>query len=177
MIRYALALSLTLAAGPLLAQEAQPEAEPPQAIASMTPERLGEIILAIDPQARIVGSGIEFQIEGAPVMVIMDAGANRMRAMVPVVPAADLTEAQLLRIMQANFDTALDARYAVAGGQLWSVYIHPLAELRDEQFLSGLIQSVSLAATFGSTYSSGGRLFGGGDSTEILENLLNSEEI
>ncbi len=31
--------------------------------------------------------------------------------------------------MQANFDTALDARYAIAKGALWSTFIHPLSDL------------------------------------------------
>jgi len=39
--------------------------------------------------------------------------------------------------MQANFDSALDARYAIAKGKLWSAFIHPLSELNEEQFFSG----------------------------------------
>jgi hypothetical protein len=47
---------------------------------------------------------------------------------------------------------------------LWSAFIHPLSDLSDHQFIDGLAQTVNLAATFGTTYSSGALVFGGGDS-------------
>ncbi len=74
--------------------------------------------------------------------------------------------------MQANFDTALDARYAIAKATLWSTFIHPLRSLDDEALLKGLGQVVNLANTFGSTYSSGLLIFGGGDSRGIQEKEL-----
>jgi len=49
---------------------------------------------------------------------------------------------------------------------LWSAYIHPLSVLSDHQFIDGLAQTVNLAATYGSTYSSGALIFGGGDSQQ-----------
>jgi hypothetical protein len=75
-------------------------------------------------------------------------------------------------MLQANFDTALDARYSVAKGVLWSLYLHPLESLSDEQFLASLGQVVNLAASFGTSYSSGGLSFGGGDSSELIQELL-----
>ena len=65
--------------------------------------------------------------------------------------------------MRANFDSALDARYALRDGQLWSVYLHPLPTLTRTDFESGLGQVLSLAHTFGTTFSSGEFRFGGGD--------------
>ena len=47
---------------------------------------------------------------------------------------------------------------------MWSAYIHPLSELTEHQFIDGLAQTVNLAATYGTTYSSGALIFGGGDS-------------
>ncbi|MEM7524503.1 MAG: hypothetical protein AAF360_12240, partial [Pseudomonadota bacterium] len=78
----------------------------------------------------------------------------------------------LLRLMQANFDTALDARYAVAQGRLWSVYIHPLSALGKDEFISGLGQTVNLARTYGSLYTGGALTFGGGDSNDIHRALI-----
>lgn len=66
--------------------------------------------------------------------------------------------------MQANFDSALDARYAIAKGKLWSAFIHPLSELNEEQFFSGLAQTITLVKSYGETYSSGALIFKGGDS-------------
>jgi hypothetical protein len=101
------------------------EAEPP-----MTLERMARIVEAIDSDANISGSAFELTIDDIPVLVVTDVTADRMRAMVPIRAADALDEAELRRLMQANFDTALDARYAVANGRLWSVFIHPFHPLR-----------------------------------------------
>lgn len=74
--------------------------------------------------------------------------------------------------MQANFDSALDSRYAIAQGILWSTYLHPLESLRDDEFLTGLGETVNLVTTFGESFSSGLLTFGGGDSKEIKEKQL-----
>lgn len=143
------------------------DAEPP-----MTAERLIRIAIALDPEARVVGPGLEMTIADVPILIVMDPAANRMRAMVPIASAEGLGEADLLRMMQANFDSALDARYAVANGRVWGVYLHPLAELERDQLISGLAQVVSVAQTYGSFYSSGGAQFGSGDSAKLHRELL-----
>lgn len=140
--------------------------------APMTIARLATIIEALDPEAQQRGPTIEFTIQDIPVIVIADPVADRMRAMVPIRSAADLEQAELMRLMQANFDSALDARYAVAQGRLWGVFIHPLSPLEREQLISGLAQTVNVALTYGQSYSGGASLFGGGDSNGIYENLL-----
>ena len=138
----------------------------------MTLGRLGEIVQRIDPEARLAGTAMELTLEDIPVIIVTDPGANRMRAMVPIRSAAGLSTEELMRLMQANFDTALDARYAVARGMLWGVFIHPLAELERDQFLSALIQTINVARTYGSAYSGGAMAFGGGDSNQIFRDLL-----
>ena len=75
-------------------------------------------------------------------------------------------------MMQANFDTALDARYAVAQGRVWGIFIHPLGALERAEFLSGLAQTVNLARTYGTLYSGGAQVFGGGDSNGIYNELF-----
>jgi hypothetical protein len=144
-----------------------PAAEPP-----MTLDRLVRIVLAIDPDARLAGTAMELTLEDIPVIIITDPRADRMRAMVPIRSAAGLGPEELMRLMQANFDTALDARYAVAQGRLWGVFIHPLSALERDQFLSALIQTVNVARTYGETYSGGAMTFGGGDSNGIFRDLL-----
>lgn len=139
---------------------------------AMTLPRLLDIIRSVDPEARAFGTGAEFTLQDIPVIVITDPGADRMRAMVPIRSAEDLSGEELLRLMQANFDSALDARYAVAQGRLWGVFIHPLSPLEREQFLSGLIQTINVARTYGSAYSGGAMQFGGGDSADIYRGLL-----
>ena len=92
--------------------------------------------------------------------------------MVPIRSAEGLDPEELMRLMQANFDSALDARYAVAQGRLWGVFIHPLSPLEREQFLSALVQTINVARTYGDTYASGAITYGGGDSNGIYRDLL-----
>ncbi|MEP5031736.1 MAG: hypothetical protein ABJR02_13785, partial [Marinomonas sp.] len=106
------------------------------------------------------------------VMIVADGAADRMRAMVPIASADGLSAQDLLRVMQANFDTALDARYAIANGRLWGVYIHPLSPLQKDQLISALVQTVNVARSYGQTYSGGAQVFGGGDSNGIYQELF-----
>lgn len=162
----ALAFALMMFATPAVAQD-----DP------MTPGRLIDIVRDIDPDATLTPNGIEFVIEDIPVLVVFALGADRMRAMVPIAGIDDVTPEEMLRLMQANFDTALDARYAVAQGRVWGVFLHPLSGLDREEFLSGLTQTVNLARTYGTLYSGGAAVFGSGDSAglynDLLDDLLN----
>lgn len=58
-----------------------------------------------------------------------------MRIIMPIGDADEIDKESLLRMMQANFDSALDARYAIAQGSLWGVFIHPLGSLIERQRL------------------------------------------
>ncbi|MEM7212108.1 MAG: hypothetical protein AAF479_09465 [Pseudomonadota bacterium] len=145
---------------------------PVQAEEPMTIPRLEEIARAIDPEVVVNPSAMALTVEEIPVLIVHDASMNRMRAMTAIRSIDAIAPAELLRMMQANFDSALDARYAVAQGRLWSVYIHPLAELDKDEFIEGLGQVVNLALTYGSTYTSGALTFGGGDSNEIHRALI-----
>mgnify|MGYP002635147120 CR=1 FL=1 len=146
-----LLICLALLAAPAFAQDTP---EP-----AMTGERMGEILRAIDPDAVQRGITTELTIDDVPIMVIVDERSDRMRAMVPIRSAEGLEPEELERMMQANFDTALDARYAVAQGRVWGVFIHPLAPLEREQLVSGLIQTVNLARSYGQAYTGGAQHF------------------
>lgn len=142
----------------------------------MTVDRLETIIGIFDPEAERTGNAFTFKMTIQDITlatyVITDPAADRMRIVIAIVAETSLSPARLKRIMQANFDSALDARYALAQGNLWSTFIHPLSSLSDEEFLSGLGQTLNLVATYGSTYSSGMFVFGGGDSQGIIDDLL-----
>jgi len=171
-------MALLLCAAPLMAQQAddapqtQPDLELVPAEPPMTRARLTSILRAIDEDAATRGIGVELTIDDIPLLVIIDEPSDRMRAMVPIRSADGLEPDELLRLMQANFDTTLDARYAVAQGRLWGVYIHPLAALKRTQLISGLVQTVNVARSYGQAYSGGAQHFGGGDSNDIYRELL-----
>ena len=138
----------------------------------MNNARLDAIIRRVDAGAEGEPGFWRFTVAEREVLVITDENANRMRIISGVAEFNDVNTEQLVRMMQANFDSALDARYAVARGVLWSVFLHPLATLDERDFVSGIAQVVNLAATFGSTFSSGALTFGGGDSRDLIRELL-----
>lgn len=158
---------------PDAAPGAAPGAEAEQQDAGpMTLDRLDIIIRRIDGAAERQGNVWQFKVEGVAVNVITDTNADRMRIVTGVIEVDKLQPETLLRLLQANFDTALDARYAIAQDILWGTFIHPLSALRNAEFLSGLGQTVNLVLTFGTTFSSGAFAFGGGDSNNILRREL-----
>ena len=158
----AICLMICLAA-PATAQDAEPD---------MTIERMAQIIVALDPDVQISGTTFGLTIDDTPVLIVTDLNNDRMRAMVHIRPAAGIEPVELQRLMQANFDSALDARYAIARGQLWGVFIHPFSPLHKDQFISGLAQAVNVAQTYGSLYTGGAMQFGGGDSPGLQRQLL-----
>lgn len=167
---------------PMPLEEAEPDSAsdaedaPPTVAAAID---LLTVVTMIDEDASITGNGATFEVDGTPVTLVFDVNADRMRLFTRVASSDGLSGAQLKRLMQANFDTALDARYAIAGGQVWSTYMHPLVSLSQDDFVSAIAQTVTLARTYGTTFSSGALSFGAGDSNaeiqKLLEGLLGGE--
>lgn len=107
------------------------------------------------------GGRVQFQFNGVSLLLLSSVPHDRMRIITPIAEYASLTAEQLALAMAANFHTALDARYALSNGVLYSAYIHPLKSLTAQQVESAVAQVATLAQTFGSSYSSGALNFGG----------------
>lgn len=103
----------------------------------------------------------KFEYKDRVLIIMTDESHNRMRIITPVVEVAELSDEIWPLCMSANFDRALDARYAVSGDYLWSVFIHPLKQLEDGQVLDGMDQVATLADNFGTSFSSSDLFFGG----------------
>ena len=103
-----------------------------------------------------------FTVASHQVVVITDEAADRMRIMTPVAEDTELSAEQARTLLEANFDGALDARYAVSRGYVWSAFIHPLSALTDAEFLDGVRQVVTLAENYGTHYTSTNLVFQGG---------------
>src|SRR3546814_7681726 len=108
----------------------------------MTLAGLAELVRRIDPEARTQGSAIQFHVQERTLILVGDEHAGRMRIMTPIARTDALDAAILQRMLQADFDAVLDARYAIANGIVWSVFIHPLPPMDfelddDEQALQG----------------------------------------
>lgn len=162
--RYAIGcvFAMALASVTMAVEDRAPPTD--QADDGMSGAALEKLLKRVDKNLRVAGNVIEFEVEGHPLVLIYDEAADRMRLMSPVTKVVNLKEGELLRVMQANFESALDARYAIANEMLWSVYVHPLSPLTEEQFVVAIGQTINVVVTFGQSYSSGVFVFGGGDS-------------
>ena len=154
------------------AEVSRGEAESADQNRDMTFEKLVRIVRALDDEAVVRGNGMMLTVSDTQITIVTDPRANRMRAFTAFKTLDGVSGQNLYRMMQSNFDAALDARYAIAQGHLISVFIHPLAELRKEQFIHALVQVVSLVKTYGTAYSSSGMTFGGGDSNQLHKKLI-----
>ena len=93
--------------------------------------------------------------------LISDVKHDRMRIISAITKYPSLNLETKNAVMESNFHLALDARYAVSQDVLYSAYIHPLSSLTKNELKSALSQVSTLAATFGTTYSSGTLVFKG----------------
>ncbi len=104
----------------------------------MTNKLLNEIISA---KADTLVGGIgnwQFVYKETPMVCITDATNNRMRIIAPITESSILDKNLLLDALTANFHSALDVKYAISNGILWSVFIHPLKELSTKQIESAI---------------------------------------
>ncbi|MEM9153002.1 MAG: type III secretion system chaperone [Cyanobacteria bacterium P01_F01_bin.3] len=138
------------------------QAQTSQQSEAMTLAQLGAILN--EEGGNFQGSNGQWQVtvNDRSLIVLADAGSDRMRIFTPVVPAAELSPTQIQSVLLANFHTALDARYALSDNALVAVFVHPLSSLDDDDLRSALSQVSTLANNFGTTYSSGALDFGPG---------------
>jgi hypothetical protein len=137
----------------LLAQEIDSSA--------MSQEQLESIVKDFADNARGGGGTMEFVYNNVPMAMLSNAEFDRMRIIAPIVQYGELTRPEVDAALAANFHRALDARYALSNGVLYSVYIHPLSSMNEVQLRSAIFQVSNLALTFGEQFSSGVLDFGG----------------
>ena len=89
-----------------------------------------------------------------PMVVLTSPTHNRMRIVSPIGDGSDIELTEMRKLLESNFDRALDGRYALYNGNLWSVYLHPLSSLTEAELTSALKQVANLVKNYGSTYSS-----------------------
>ncbi|MEM6262215.1 MAG: hypothetical protein AAGI38_06895 [Bacteroidota bacterium] len=120
----------------------------------MDNDALGKILQSISDTVSGQPGAWEFTVRGMPMLCLTDEANNRMRIISPVREMKDVSDEQFKAAMSANFHSALDARYAVSNGLLWSAFIHPLEELSEDQLLNAISQVYNANLTFGTSYSS-----------------------
>ena len=127
----------------------------------MTSQEMVQILIAVSDESKAMTNMVQLKYKGIELLCVYDVSHDRMRIIASVAARGDITAEQFEKAMEANFHTSLDARYALNKGILYAAFIHPLSTLNKTQIESGLIQTATLAATFGKQYSSGLLSFGG----------------
>ena len=127
----------------------------------MTIAKMDSVIQSVADSVVFVDGNWHFKYQESYMMIMTDVKYNRMRIITPIVDQESLDEVELTKLMEANYHSALDTKYALSDGILWGVFIHPLRELSKNQFVNAIHQVYSTYMTYGTTYTSTGLQFGG----------------
>ena len=95
-----------------------------------------------------------------PLFILTDESSNRMRIFTPILEEVELKVVQMKRMLEANFHSALDAKYSLYEGFVIGIYTHPLQELDENQMVNAMQQVVNLSKNFGTSYTSTDVMFG-----------------
>ncbi len=102
-----------------------------------------------------------------PVYVVSDEEHDRMRIMSPIGTLRHPDPDFLSLLLQANFDRALDAKYALRKKELWAVFMHPLSTLVPDDLGTFIDQVSRLVKNTGTTYASSELIFGVNDDDRL----------
>ena len=141
---------------------------PVKAAEDTSVEALLAVINEVAEEVVVEGNTVQFSFKGISMFLIHDQQADRMRLVAPIIETKDLEAGMLEKAMEANFHTALDARYATSEGIVWSVFIHPLSDLQPSFFKSAILQVATARVTFGDGYTSGAMSFGVAEEEDVI---------
>ncbi len=139
----------------------------------MTHSALGSLLPALLEDVQSMQGFWRGERHGVPIYVLCDEAHNRVRIMSPVGELKSIDRDFLALLLRANFDRALDSRYALRGKELWSVFVHPLSTLVSDDLGLYVDQVISLVKNTGTTYASTDLVFGvidGEDPEDISAN-------
>jgi hypothetical protein len=120
----------------------------------MNNEKLEEIYVSVSDSIQGKLGAWELKVNDVQIISFTDTEHNRMRIISPIAESTAINDDLLKAAMVANFHTALDVKYAITDGVLWSVFIHPLKELSESQVRDALSQVYYANINFGSTFAS-----------------------
>jgi len=120
----------------------------------MTNDKLQEIYTSVTDSIQGRLGAWQFQVNDITLISLTDTKHNRMRIISPIADTKSLSDELLKAALVANFHTALDVKYAITDGVLWSVFTHPLKELSEDQVRGALSQVYYANINFGSSFAS-----------------------
>lgn len=127
---------------------------------AMTRELLEQIVRSMGKRVEGSPGALEFSFNGVRLVCISDTNHDRMRIIAPIIGVSTLSSLHVASILEANFHSSLDARYATSKGTLYALFVHPLSSLRVEELESAIRQVSELSRSFGTTYTSGELSYG-----------------
>ena len=128
---------------------------------NMSIGKLQKIINTIGDDIKTENGKWQFKIDQIIFIVVTDSTKNRMRIISPITETLKLNDNVLKNALIANFHSALDVKYAISDGIMWSVFIHPLKELTGDQVKDAISQVYYSNTNFGTTYASTSLIFPG----------------
>jgi len=126
---------------------------------TMDNEKLGKILYVLADSIQGRPGNWQFMIKNRSFICITDPNHNRMRIISPIIEQYKLSHPDLVKVLTANFHTALDVKYALSDDILWSVFIHPFKELSKSQVIDAVEQVFAANITYGTTFSSTNLVF------------------
>ena len=127
---------------------------------NMNNQELGRLLIKLAGEVGGQEGMWKIVFKNIPMVVITSPPHDRMRVVAPIPNTQNVNPNELTVLLNSNFDRALDARYALYEGRIWSVFLHPLGSLTESELSAALDQVANLVKTYGSTYSSGHLIFG-----------------
>lgn len=128
---------------------------------SMENKGIEKVIISMTDSIAGSPGAWSFKVGDMWMMCVTDANHNRMRIITPIIDIDEMNDGELEKCMEANFHSALDVKYCISDGILWSAFIHPLKELSPKQIEDAIQQVYTASATFGTIYTSTDLVFPG----------------
>jgi len=95
----------------------------------------------------------QFEIDSVKFICSSNTTLDRLRIVSPIISTESTAPGEMKRCLEANFLTAVDTKYAISEGYVWSVFSHPLKELSEERIIDAISQVYSGVKTFGTHYN------------------------
>ena len=123
---------------------------------------LRALIVELADECEGEGAAWHFVFQGLQMACMTDSSFGRMRIVAPLVEVSAIRSDHMYAMLDANYHSALDVRYAISDEMVMVAYIHPLEPLHEAQVRSAISQVAAAVFSFGGDYSSGELLFGPG---------------
>ncbi len=111
------------------------------------------------------------RIDDWTLYVFTDEHHDRVRIMVPVAEIGPRDVELLMVALSANFDRALEAKYAMTDGILWATFLHRLSWVTEAEIDDAIDQVLTLEQNTGSTFTSTELVFGSGGAEDYVDEL------